>query len=431
MNNSYSNTNWTLIYLLAAILGILIGYTITTLLQPQLLPPFLRFGGLTQPTTILVMGTDVDYMPGRHGTPITSSLRGRSDTILVVHLDPIRNRLGVLSIPRDTLVSIPEHGMQKINAANAYGGPYLAQQTVSNFLGIPVDHYVVLNLAGFVDLVNELGGVTVEIPTRMRYIDWTAKLNIDLTPGFHTLTGNQAMGFVRFRHTALGDIGRVQRQQIFLKAVLARALRPDTWTHLPALMRIAQQYSETDMNEPFLIGALTFARAVPSQNQFMVMLPGTFASDGSGNWTPGTSALPTVLSKLLGTIEPLPSETNMAGTGLKVSIENYSHTPGLGRKVAQYLELLGYTILSVVPAQNKGEYHSDTRIVAQQANPEDAQKIKADLKGTGQIVNQSIGNIDSAITIMVGDDLTPMFKEALRVPTPRSVSWPRVRPGGL
>jgi polyisoprenyl-teichoic acid--peptidoglycan teichoic acid transferase len=423
-------TNWSRIYLLAAIIGVVIGYTITLLLQPELLPPFLRIGGLTQPTTILVMGTDVDYAPGKHNMPLIHSLRGRSDTNLVVHLDPIRNRLSVLSIPRDTLVSIPGHGIQKINAANAYGGPYLAQQTVSNFLGIPIDHFMILNLEGFVQLVNELGGITVEIPSRMHYIDWTAKLNIDLTPGFHTLTGNQAMGFIRFRHTALGDIGRVQRQQIFLKAAMTRALQPSTWSHLPALFRIAQQYSETDMSEPLLLGVITFARAVPPQNQYMVMLPGNFAADNSGNWTPDTTALPTVVSKLLGSIEPLPSETNAVEQGLKVSIENDSHTPGLGQKLSEYLQLLGYTVVHVIPAQNDLSYHTNTRIVAQAANPRDVQKIKADLKGTGQIVNASTGNTDSAVIIMAGDDLFPMFKECLRS-TSRHTQVHSVRPGGL
>src|SRR4029077_19223529 len=133
----------------------------------------------------------------------------------------------------------------KINAANALGGPLLAKEVVGKFLDLPIDHYVVLNVQGLVQLVNALGGITVEIPKRMKYMDWTAKLKIDLEPGFHTLTGNQAMGFVRFRHDALGDIGRVQRQQLFIHAVLEKAMQPESWTHLPKLIQIGEQYVQT------------------------------------------------------------------------------------------------------------------------------------------------------------------------------------------
>ncbi|MGC5204346.1 LCP family protein, partial [Klebsiella pneumoniae] len=78
---------------------------------------------------------------------------------------------------------------QKINSANAIGGPLYAKQTVSDLLDLPIDHYVVLNVHGLVELVNELGGVTVDVPKKMQYMDWTAKLKIDLEPGYHTLTG--------------------------------------------------------------------------------------------------------------------------------------------------------------------------------------------------------------------------------------------------
>ncbi len=81
-------------------------------------------------------------------------------------------------------------------------------------------------------------------------------------PGVHTLTGNQAMGFVRFRHDALGDIGRVQRQELFMRAVLDRAMQPASWSHIPKLMEIAQRYINTDMNT----GDLMMLRAVRARS---------------------------------------------------------------------------------------------------------------------------------------------------------------------
>ena len=99
-------------------------------------------------------------------------------------------------------------------------------RTVGNFLQLPIDHYVVLTYHRLVELINELGGVLRRGAQEIHYMDWTAKLKIDLEPGYHTLTGNQAMGFVRFRHDALGDIGRVQRQQIFIQQSSAKAMNP-------------------------------------------------------------------------------------------------------------------------------------------------------------------------------------------------------------
>ena len=210
------------------------------------------------------------------------AFNGRSDTIMLARLDPYRNSLDVLSIPRDTQVNIPGYGVQKINAANAYGGPQLAERTISSMLELPIDHYVILNVHGLVELINEFGGITVEIPKSMHYMDWTAKLLIDLTPGFHTLTGNQAMGFVRYRHDELGDIGRVQRQEIFVRALLDRAMRPDAWLHIPRLIAIAQKYIDTDMSVSHLVAVANFIRAVPKNNQYMVMMPGHFQAQVIG-----------------------------------------------------------------------------------------------------------------------------------------------------
>ncbi len=145
--------NWSLIIILAALVGVIVGYIYTLIAKPQLLPPVLRFGSLHEPMTVLVLGTDVVYSDrGRRLKADKDAFTGRSDTIMVCRLDPYRNSLGVLSIPRDTQVRIPGYGTQKINAANALGGPYLAQTTVSQFLGIPIDHYIVLNVHGLVDL---------------------------------------------------------------------------------------------------------------------------------------------------------------------------------------------------------------------------------------------------------------------------------------
>ncbi|MCC7528144.1 MAG: LCP family protein [Candidatus Melainabacteria bacterium] len=394
--------NWSLIIILAALVGVIVGYVYTLIAKPQLLPPVLRFGSLHEPMTVLVLGTDVVYSDrGRRLKADKDAFTGRSDTIMVCRLDPYRNSLGVLSIPRDTQVRIPGYGTQKINAANALGGPYLAQTTVSQFLGIPIDHYIVLNVHGLVDLVNELGGITVDIPKKMQYMDWTAKLKIDLAPGVHTLTGNQAMGFVRFRHDALGDIGRVQRQELFMRAVLDRAMQPASWGHIPKLMEIAQNYINTDMNTGDLMMLAQYARGVPKANQFMAMMPGTFS--GSGDWDVSKSDVRKMVARLTGSAFVTAEKDEM-----RIAVENASATKGLGQKLANLLRDRGYRHVFVRASNDERPVSlKRTKIIAQRGNPEDAEIVKADLRSHGDIVTASVGDIESSITIMVGDDLAP------------------------
>jgi len=375
--------------------------------RPNLLPPQLRIASLKDPTTILFLGVDVVYTEqGRRSKKIDKdAFTGRSDTIVVGRFDPIANTIRTISIPRDTQVEIPSNGTQKINAANAIGGPALAKVTVERFLGIPIDHYVVLNVHGLVDLVNELGGVTLEVPKKMAYMDWTAKLKIDLEPGVHTLTGNQAMGFVRFRHDALGDIGRVQRQEIFLRAVLDKAINPTSWPHVPKLLEIAQNYLDSDLSMKDMMGIANFVRGVPKSNQLLTMMPGSFT--GSGDWSVARSDVRRMVARLNGA-----NFVESSRDEIRLSIENNSSVEGMGFRLAKIMGIKGYKNVVVLKSNLElSEPVKRTRIFAQKANPEDAGLVKIDLGNIGDIHNVSVGNLDSSVTIIIGDDLAKKIQE--------------------
>lgn len=374
-----------------------------------MLPPALRPGGMSQPTTILLLGVDIVYAGTRRGIkPDPSSFNGRSDTIMLARFDPIRNQFMVLSIPRDTTVDVPGHGRQKVNGANAIGGESLACETVSRLTGVDVDHYVVLNVHGLVELVDKLGGITVNIPKRMHYRDRAARLNIDLQPGSHVLTGEEAMGFVRFRHDALGDIGRVQRQEIFMHAVLDKALNPQSWAKMPELIKIAESHVKTDMNPAQIMQIASFARAVPKDHQHMIMLPGNFS--GSGGWTVDEAGLRRVVSTMTGQPPPAASRPE-----IRIAIENASSSPGLGRKLSKYLSALGYPVMSVSgKSENFGTQVARTKIIAECGNPSDAVLVKKDLRGAGDIVSASLGDIQSCVTIVAGPDLIPLMEAELQ-----------------
>ncbi len=359
--------------------------------------PSLGFGTLTQPTTVLFMGVDVVYSgQGRALQADKTALNGRSDTMMLVFLNPPNNKISVLNIPRDTEAQIGKLGVQKINSANALGGPEYAKAAVINLLGTQIDHYCVMNLQGLVQLVNELGGVTVEVPKKMSYMDWTAKLKIDLDPGVHTLTGNQSMGFVRFRHDDMGDIGRVQRQQIFLQAAQRKMLDPRSWVHVPALVDIAQKNINTDMSQMELFQALNFAHGVPKENIKFVMLPGQFSANG--DWI-ATSDAKTLAWSLANPDQQMVSSRR----NINICIKNASDDPTLGGKLSMALHKLGY--MTGVGKDEKDSIYKRSRIIVQNGNDANGNMIKADLGGVGDVVNASLGNLMTQITIIACNDI--------------------------
>ena len=359
--------------------------------------PNMNFGSLAQPITVLFMGVDVQYSgQGRSLVADKTALNGRSDTMMLVFLNPLLNKISVLNIPRDTEANIGKFGVQKINAANALGGPEYAKAAVTNLLGIGIDHYVVMNLQGLVQLVNELGGVTVEVPKKMSYMDWTAKLKIDLDPGWHTLTGNQAMGFVRFRHDDLGDIGRVQRQQVFLQAAERKMLDPRSWVHVPNLIDIATKNMQTDMTQIDLFQACNFAHNVPKSNIKFVMLPGQFS--GNGDWI-ATSDARTLAFQLLNPDQEIVSSRR----NLTVCIKNASSDKNLGSKLALALRKLGYQ--TSIGKDEKDSIYKRSRIIVQNGNVANGNMMQNDLGHVGEVISASVGDLYSKITILACDDI--------------------------
>lgn len=143
----------------------------------------------------------------------------RSDTIMVVHVPAGGGRPVLMSIPRDSWVSIPGYGYNKINAAYSFGGPALLAKTVQNLTGLRIDHYMGIGFGGFVRVVNDIGGVRLCLKQPLD--DPSAGLH--LKKGCQTLFGAAALGFVRSRHTyATQDLQRIQNQRLFLRALLRK-----------------------------------------------------------------------------------------------------------------------------------------------------------------------------------------------------------------
>lgn len=201
----------------------------------------------------------------------------RTDAMIVASFDPDNNEVAILSLPRDTRVNIPgRQWPDKINSAYAYGGVTLAKQTVANLLQIPIHYYVIANWQGFIDVVDILGGVDMYVDHNMNYEDPYADLKIHIKQGFQHLDGKTAGEYVRFRHDELGDIGRVQRQQKFLRALAGEFFNVGNMVKLPALMTALDKHIETDMDVITMIRAANSFKLFGSEKIKSEMLYGDF-----------------------------------------------------------------------------------------------------------------------------------------------------------
>ncbi len=193
------------------------------------------------PEYILLLGSDA--RPGEK--------RARSDSIVIARLEKDTQKVTLLSIPRDTRVAIPGHGDDKITHANAFGGPALAIKTVKRYTGLPINHYVELNFAGFADIVDALGGVTVDVDQAINDphgANTGGVSNVTYIPaGEQKLSGPEALTYVRARHLAGGDLTRMKHQQTFLKALATQVLAKKNLRKLPKVIDAAANNIETDM----------------------------------------------------------------------------------------------------------------------------------------------------------------------------------------
>lgn len=190
----------------------------------------------TNDINVLLMGID-----GRKGD------NGRSDAMMLLNYNALYNSLHLMSIPRDTRVKIPEHGYQKINAAYVFGGPSLAKQTAGELTGLCVDYFLEVDFDGFAEVIDALGGVSIDVKTRMSYDDPYQDLHIHFEPGRQHLDGGRALEYVRWRGDSRSDLGRVERQREFLNAAFRRGLSPAGLLRLPLILHALGKCVKTDM----------------------------------------------------------------------------------------------------------------------------------------------------------------------------------------
>ncbi|MCC5614531.1 LCP family protein [Nostoc sp. CHAB 5836] len=376
----------------------------------------LRFSELTRPVNLLVMGMSVlppdiqnppEETKNLRYLPQVNSFDGLSDVMLLVKFDPETKKINMLSIPRDTRTQIEGYGVKKINSANMEGGPALTAKTVSNLLGgAGIDRYVRINVLGVGKLIDALGGVTVYVPKDMKYQDDSQHLYINLKAGKQHLNGDQTLQLLRFRHDELGDIGRIQRQQMVMRALMDQTLNPATVAQLPKVLDVVKDHIDTNLTVEELVALMGFGVRTNRSNMQMLMLPGRFSEKSeydASYWLPNKDGIAKLMSQHFG----LESEQEQLATttdpsSLRVAIQDSTGGDRSNlRPLIRALEKSGYRNIYVAKAW--GEPLEVTHIVAQQGDGDSAESIRNTL-GFGEVRVESTGNLGSDISIQVGQD---------------------------
>ncbi len=395
----------------------------------------------TSAINFLIMGSDTR---AGQGSGYGSESGARSDTTLIFHLYEGRKKAVAISIPRDTLVTIPKcTGLNgnpvgpwttKFNAAFAIGGPVCTIKTIQETTGLHIDKFVVVDFKAFKSIVDAIGGVTVcfTTPVYDPYVPGQGGSGLNLPAGYSTLTGKQALAVVRARET-LGDgsdLGRIQRQHEFLSSMIRGIEQKGVLTNPNLLYQIlstvtssiatSQDLASVQALEDFALSLIDLKPA----NITFATTPYELIGDGNVHWNaktqklwdaikaeevwpPASDATPTPTPT--DSANPAPTETPTPGlitppSNIKVIVLNGTATSGLAQKAASQLRKRGFIITSTGNAKNKvavTEVHYNARF-----------KAGADtLAYSGNTTTMSVdATLTTSLVIVVGDDWTSARK---------------------
>ncbi len=361
---------------------------------------------LSERVNVLIVGVDAKDPE--------DAKRARTDTMMVATFNPEIARLDLVSIPRDTRTIIRGRKTKdKINHAHAYGGIDLSIKTVKDLLGVPIHYYVKIDYNALKKIVDDIGGVELYVPRNMKYSDpyATPPLKIDLKKGQQVLDGDKAMQFVRYRKGYEDqDLGRINAQHEFLKAVSNKLLSPQTILKLPKLAKTFSTYVETDMPPSMIVGYALKAAKLKTENICMSTIPGEpkFIS-GIWYYIPDKDEIEIIIEDIF-LSEGKGTKSIMADSHSKESLSkelyvevlNGSGIGGLATETANRLEKSGYKIVNI--SNVKGIKYAQTHIYDRKNNVKETKEI-AKLLGVKQIETDLNKEADADITIIVGSDM--------------------------
>jgi len=377
----------------------------------------------------------------------------RTDTLILVTLDPATQSAGLLSIPRDLWVPLPGFDSEtRINTAHFIGdaedypggGPALAMAAVQYNLGLPVDYYIRLNFSAFEKLIDLIGGIDVYVEQTIDdplYPDsgiGYEPLHIDA--GWQHMDGRLALKYARTRHTEAGDFERARRQQQIILAVQDKVTRSEM---LPALIGQAGALVETlgesfktDLTLDQLIGLINFGARLKLENIQMLSigpsatLPYTTPTDPPQNvLVPVREEVRKLRDQLLNPVAGLPGAGNaarLAAEAATVRIENGTQTLGLAARTQPLLAGLGFSIASIGDAYDGSQAYAQTVILDHSNKPFTAAKLAAalDLPPTAIRSMASLGDGVDVRVVLGSDFASALARQLMQTPLPASTPAP-------
>jgi len=299
-----------------------------------------------KPLNILLIGSDQSTVPGDPG---------RSDTQILVRLDPKTKSISMLSLPRDLRVYIPDHGYDKMNTAYSYGGPALLIKTFKDVTGLPINHWIEVNFAGFWHVVNILGGVYVPVDHRYFVPASADYKSINLEAGYQLVRGKQALNYVRYRHDQKGDFTRMQRQQLFLKETQRQSARwSSDWTKVIKLIKGITGETKSDLSSLRKLQPLVeLAFRVDTSKVYQAHLEGaTPMMDGISYVTATEGEIADAVHQFTDPTQP-PIKVKGSRIGKRmydIRVYNGSGIDGLATSAASQLSAQGYRAKAVADA---------------------------------------------------------------------------------
>jgi len=324
---------------------------------------------------ILVLGTD--KRTGEEGP-------SRTDTMIVLTVDPQGQMAGMLSIPRDLWVSIPGHSENRINTAHFLGelddgpggGAALAKTTVQYALGVPIHFYVSVNFEGFEKLIDTIGGIAIDVQEPIydpKYPDGNyGHMVVDIPSGVQHMDGKTALQYARARHGG-SDFVRAQRQQEVIKAVRDKVLGLDIpLTRIPEMLRIVGDSVQTDLSLNDMYALAKVARKITAENIKSLVIDETMTTpqltpEGADVLIPNHARIREAVNTMFGGPSPTgqggASESDLiAQEAARIEVQNGTPVEGLAQRTAESLKSLGYMVVSFCNA-DRSDYDSSVLIV--------------------------------------------------------------------
>ncbi len=348
-----------------------------------------------KPMNILLIGSDKSDVPGDPG---------RSDTQMLVRIDPETKSISMLSVPRDLRVYIPDHGYDKMNTAYSYGGPKLAVKTFKELTGLPINHFVEINFAGFWHVVNILGGVYIPVD-HTYFVPASADYkSINLKAGYQLVGGKQSLNYVRYRHDQRGDFTRMQRQQLFLRELQRQSGRwSSDWGKVIKLIKAITGETKSDLDSLRKLEPLVnLSFEVDTSKVYQVHLEGATPMIDGISYVTATEG--EVAEAVHGFTDP--KQAPLSTKGLKISkkmygvdIYNGSGIPGLATSAASQLSAQGYKAEAQADAP---EFPGTATVVYAPKSLETQARIIGEMLWPSdvRIVERAFG-VDDGITVFV------------------------------